>query len=186
VPSCTVSTAAILLVTLLSGCVGLVIETPAEERIENPLPHNATRFLGVTADRWACRSPAAASALATKADYLKAWGEPGRRSATANGEKWSYEEERRWCGVVVLAIVPLPLMLPLCGTHDHVEFERESAVLSSSRRIVTTGGGIFFRPNPLTLILPEPFSIEPGSATHRGTGSFGSAQECAALPGAGA
>jgi len=136
------SGALVLLAPLLSGCVGLLIDMPSNENIQSPVPRKGSRLFGVTDNRWACQWAPDATPSAKKHDYLGAWGEPTKKSATDKGETWSYGEDWRWCGFWIFAVVPIPFMLPVCGA------------------------GIAFIPNPVTLVWPVPFTIEPGLATH--------------------
>jgi len=159
--------ALLLLATLLSGCVGFVIETPSDKNIENPVPRNSKQIINDTQyNRWACQPTPGSTPSAKKSDYLAIWGEPKKKSVTDKGETWSYGEDGRWCGFwIFAAVAPIPFVLPICETFDHVEFENDIAVRSASRRMVGTGVGVFFYPNPYTLVLPIPFVVKPGLVT---------------------
>jgi hypothetical protein len=56
----------------------------------------------------------------TPDQVLRAWRPPG-----------TYPGERRWAGVVLMPIVPLPLLLPVA--HDRVEFRFRGGTLVDAR-----------------------------------------------------
>jgi hypothetical protein len=153
--------ALIAMLPLLSGCIGLAIETPSAVEVRDPVPLMAKQIIGDTRDRWACQPVPLSMAAATKDDYRASWGAPARTVATPKGETWVYEEGGRWCGVWIFALVPLPLLLPVCQTSDAVDFEGEIAVRSASRRMDAFGAGLMFNPHAM---LPLPFLFRPARA----------------------
>lgn len=156
-----------------TGCVGLMIDKPWTREIRNPVPLKAKKLFGGPDDleRWACQQGGSVfSPPQTKDRVLASWGEPKEKVATTKGETWTYAESGRWCGVWILAILPLPVLLPVCETFDHVVFENDLAVSSASRRMdgFAIGAGIFPMPwaamarparatdtNPRVVLFPE-------------------------------
>lgn len=129
-----------------SGCVGVIVEVPETEAIWQPVPLRAERFFGSAADRWACQQAPGRHAPLTKKEFLAAWGEPREKRANPLGETWIYAESGRWCGLVVFVLLPIPALLPVCETYDHVEFEGEQAMRSTSHRLIASGGGVAAAP----------------------------------------
>jgi len=155
---------AVALAMLCTGCVGLMVDMPLTKDIRNPVPHNATKLFGgpndLDRDRWACQAGPDPSVPQAKNRFLASWGPPKEKVVTAKGETWIYAEKGRWCGLWIFLIVPLPILLPVCETFDHVEFENEVAVRSTSRRMDGAGIGLGFLPP-----FPIPFLIRPARAT---------------------
>lgn len=144
-----------------AGCVGFIADVSDTQEIRNPVPLKAEKLFGGDADRWACQPPDPSEPL-TRQDFLAAWGEPVEKLARPGGETWVYAERGRWCGALLLAIVPIPAMLPLCDTYDRVHFEGERAVRAASRRLAASGAGIGATPYG-----PFVFSFRPGKVTEK-------------------
>jgi hypothetical protein len=155
-----------------TGCVGLMIDKPWTREVRNPVPLKAKNPLGGSddLDRWACQPGSSSSERQTKDRFLASWGVPKEKVPTAKGESWIYSESGRWCGIWILAILPLPVLLPVCETFDHVVFESDLAIASESRRMdgFAIGAGIFPLPwaamarparatdsHPRVLVFPE-------------------------------
>lgn len=130
--------------------MGMMVDRPWNREIRNPVPLHAKKLFGGPndLDRWACQPGSDPSVSQTKDRFLAAWGEPKEKVPTAKGETWIYSESGRWCGVWILVILPLPVLLPVCETFDHVVFENDLAVTSASRRVdgLAIGLGIFPMP----------------------------------------
>ena len=156
---------ALLIAALASGCtgcVGLMVDKPWTREIWNPVPITAKKPLGGPndVDRWACQPGSAASAPQTKDRFLASWGAPREKVATAQGETWIYSESGRWCGVWILVILPLPMLLPVCETFDHVRFEDELAVGSVSRRMDGFAFGMGLFPLPFVAVFRPAYATE--------------------------
>ena len=149
------------LATACAGCVGLSIDLPRTQEIQNPVPLKVKKAFGGDSDfeRWACQPDTGPS---TRNNFLLAWGAPSEKVATTKGETWIYAESGRWCGLWIFAILPVPLVLPVCETFDKVDFEGEVAVNSVSRRISGLSMGVGLSPYSFPLI---PFVIRPGRIT---------------------
>jgi hypothetical protein len=116
-----------------SGCVGISTKFTGTQELDGPVP-----LMTEDKERWACRPEAGGSAPLGKSDFLATWGEPAEKRSSAKGETWIYRESGRWCGVVLFAIIPVPLLLPVCETSDNVHFEGSLGVRATSRRLVGT------------------------------------------------
>jgi len=106
---------ALSVAALLSGCAGIGVGVlgNAEATVTNP------RISFVRGELHRTGRPVPW----TKAeDLLKYWGPPDRiKRAGARTEMWTYDAGPRWNGIgLLVAIVPIPLMLPV-GT-NHIEF----------------------------------------------------------------
>jgi len=146
---------------LCAGCFGFLVDKPWTKDIQNPMPLKVDRFpISSERDRWACQPSPDPSAPVTKLAFLTAWGEPTDKVVTTKGETWIYAEKGRWCGLWIAFVVPVPLLLPVCETFDHVEFEGELAVRSESRRMDRFGMGLLFY-----YFIPFPLMVVPAAAT---------------------
>ena len=114
-----------------SGCIGLIVNTPAECK-------NAIPFTGVH-DIFVWTKPAPKK-VTTKAEFLKDWGNPDEIISTSeNEETWIYKR-KLWCGVIpILMILPVPLILPVCDGFDRIEFHGNEAKNLHTRHIVSSG-----------------------------------------------
>ena len=146
--------ARVLLITALAtgctGCVGLMVDKPWTREIWNPVPLKAKKLLGGPddLDRWACQPGSGSSEPQTKDRFLASWGVPREKVPTGKGETLIYSESGRWCGLWMLVILPLPILLPVCETFDHVVFEDDLAVKSASRRMDGFAIGLGLAPLP--------------------------------------
>jgi hypothetical protein len=147
-----------------TGCFGLVVEKPWYVEAAHPQPMSVKKRLGGDGDwdRRACQSSPALAPPRDKQAFLAQWGEPKERITAAQGEEWRYEEGGRWCGVWILFVVPIPAMLPVCRTSDHIRFRGDVAVAASSSRMDTAGAGLFVAFPYFPLF---PFAFGPAGAT---------------------
>lgn len=112
-----------------SGCFGLMVMTTAECKTETP-------FTGVYDLFWT--SPIGS----TKAEFLKDWGKPDEIISTSeNEETWIYNR-KRWCGVMPVLLLPVPLILPVCDGFDRIEFQGNETKRLHTKRQVWGGGYI--------------------------------------------
>ena len=93
--------------TLLCGCVGVMVYTPAPERTLNP-PFNTT----------------------TKREVIRWYGEPDEIKTLGNIERWRIKSINisDWCGVLVAVGIGIPLILPVCDTYSEWDFEGDRVV----------------------------------------------------------
>ena len=135
-----------LWVLLLSGCGGMVVR-PTECVSDYPLKNYV-----YSKDSWGpfvvdshkvIDSPEGRNPSGnplTKDDFLQDFGKPDEIVAlTADQEMWVYNRSK-FCGVVPVFIVPVPLVLPVCDTFDHITFENDKAVHIHFRR--ASGAGL--------------------------------------------
>jgi hypothetical protein len=90
--------AAIILVVTLSGCAGFWVSGNATGEAIELSGNNATQS-GVT--------------------YFGI--ESAKDNHPQNGSK-IYNERTEWCGLTIWAIIPIPLLLPVCKSYEEVTF----------------------------------------------------------------
>jgi hypothetical protein len=119
-----------------SGCIGLIVNVPAECKNETPLTDIHDIF-------WTKpQSKEASPKGSTKAEFLKDWGKPDEIiSVSDNEETWIYNR-KLWCGVIPVFLLPVPLILPVCDGFDRIEFQGNEAKSLHTRHTVT--GGLVF------------------------------------------
>ena len=127
----------------LSGCAALFIAYPDECKNEAPTTSTHDIF-------WSMKEPIKCW---TKADFLKEWGKPVKIISTSeNEETWIYER-RLWCGLIpIYLLIPAPLLLPVCGGFDRIEFQDNVAKRLHTRRILVAG---------IILLPPGPLAHDP-------------------------
>lgn len=112
---------------LLSGCVGFGVASIQECKNERPSTDYHVMFTS------------GKNAHDKKEDFLKEWGNPDEIITEAeNKEIWVYNT-RRWCGVIPILIVPIPLLLPVCDGFDRITFQGDTARSLHTKR---TGGSM--------------------------------------------
>jgi hypothetical protein len=116
-----------------SGCIGLVVNGPAECKNETP-------FTGVHNIFWKTpQSKEASPKGSTKAEFLKDWGKPDEIiSPSENEETWIYNR-KLWCGVIPVVLLPVPFILPVCDGFDRIEFQGNEAKSLHTRHIARPG-----------------------------------------------
>lgn len=115
-----------------AGC-GMVVLTPGECRNEAPTL-DARKFFPTSSAIQSTQPP-----WPTKSMFSRAWGRPDRIEwAAEDCEIWVYDE-KLWCGVVPIFVLPVPLVFPACDGFDRVEFRGDTARVLHIRRIVTAG-----------------------------------------------
>ena len=55
-------------------------------------------------------------------------------------EMFVVEHERKWCGLTIFAIIPIPLWLPLCQVHTEVTYKDGKPIQMTSQWPKTSGG----------------------------------------------
>jgi hypothetical protein len=63
----------------------------------------------------------------TPAEVEQLWGQPDKKTFTANTETWVYNDnsELRWTGIILLAVfIPVPIMVPTGRDATELYFER--------------------------------------------------------------
>ena len=124
-----------------SGCVGLIVNTPAE--CTNAIPFTGVHDIFI----WTKPSP---KKVTTKAEFLKDWGEPDEIISTSeNEEAWIYNRKLS-CGVTPVFLLPVPLILPVCDGFDRIEFQGKEAKRLHTRHIAMAGFVIMAGPGAAT------------------------------------
>ena len=54
-------------------------------------------------------------------------------------ETFLVDDNTRWCGLTLWAIIPIPLWLPVCSSYTEVTFKEEKPTKVSSRWVSTSG-----------------------------------------------
>jgi len=133
----------------LSGCIGLILNTPGECKNETP-------FTGVHDIFWKKPHPkqelifglvipeVPAPKASNKNEFLTDWGKPDEIISTSeNMETWIYNR-KLWCGFMPVLILPVPFILPVCDGFDRIEFKDNIAIRLHTRSIVWGGAVGFF------------------------------------------
>jgi len=75
-----------------------------------------------------------------------------------------YDREARWCGLTLWAVVPIPLMLPVCHSYSEVTFSNDKPI----KRVDHYVGGSGYLCGPFVLI---PTGMDNGTS-HFCSGKF--------------
>jgi len=135
-------------VLTMSGCIGLIVNSPKECKDETPSTKIHDIFV-TTPPIKEERTPMGIRLSSedkfkrsTKAEFLEEWGKPDEIiSKSERVETWIYYR-RLWCGVMPVLILPIPFILPVCDGFDRIEFKGNEATRLHTRRIVKEGGMI--------------------------------------------
>jgi hypothetical protein len=119
-------------ILLLSGCVGVVIRTEATKTYTTPFSNikDAQLDLDILKTR---------EGLVTKAMFFQMWGEPSRKTSVDGVETWTYDRGKRWCGMVIMVLLPLPLELPVCTDEEEIVFHEDKIVSVTRSQLVEHG-----------------------------------------------
>ena len=102
---------ALIICRLTQGCVGVFVNKTKTELVQNP-------GVGATATAGEVFEAKATDQIRSAAWVKKHWGDPASIRALQSEdhtELWTYRLRPVWCGVVVGAIVPIPLFLPMAS-----------------------------------------------------------------------
>lgn len=128
------------ILSLLTGCAGVMVVREALESYDQP-PFALDRKVGFfDQSNYKLRERGLVEAT-TRADVLSRWGEPARRSTNGTSERWHYERELAWSGIVAYAIVPIPLVVPVGYRKTVAEFNGDTLV-RMSREVGRERGGV--------------------------------------------
>ena len=117
----------------LAGCVGAgpVVTKTAITKVkakpydyENICPSKEIGLLSGCKDQHVTPPP-------TTADFTKAWGAPKVRELKDGQEHLTYNANIAWRGLVVFAIIPIPLMLPVGHNELTLSFENDKLIKTS-------------------------------------------------------
>ncbi|MFZ3152685.1 hypothetical protein [Pseudomonas sp.] len=64
--------------------------------------------------------------------------ERARENHPINGSQ-IYNEKISWCGLTILAVIPIPLMLPTCRSFTELTFKDNVPIRTSTQFVKTTG-----------------------------------------------
>jgi hypothetical protein len=112
-----------LIPLVLTGCVGagpVVTKTAISTPYGNMCP---SKEIGIF---FPCKEGEVAAKKSE--DFLEVWGEPKSREVKDGREQLTYNNGVAWRGLVIFAIVPIPLMLPVGQNGITLTFENDSLV----------------------------------------------------------
>ena len=95
------------------------------------LPFLASGCLGFATVRPRETRESVATEPTTRDQLLDAWGAPDAKHSVDGDEIWTYRKDRRWAGVILVPVVPVPLLLPVA--HDRVDFRFRGDTLVDAR-----------------------------------------------------
>ncbi|MBS0370943.1 MAG: hypothetical protein JSS57_17305 [Proteobacteria bacterium] len=109
------------LTPLLTACVGAGVISSQTET-----PKRAT--LAKSRGNIVLLAPNTSAPTTDKTAVRKGWGEPDRIEPRGELERWIYNKDVAWTGVLLFAvIVPIPLLVPV--GHDHLAIDFRNDVL---------------------------------------------------------
>ncbi len=118
------------LAPLLAACVGVGVISS-----HTGTPQNVT--LAKSRGNIVIVPPKTSIPLMTKEAVRKGWGEPDKIEHHGELERWIYNKDLTWSGVLVFAVfIPIPLLVPV--GHDHLAIDFRNEFLAN---IETTGQG---------------------------------------------
>ena len=118
----------ILVAITQSGCIGLMVNIPAECKNETPR-------VDIHDFNWSELE----QRVPDKESFLNYWGKPDETISTSeNEETWIYNR-KLWCGVIPAFFLAVPLILPVCDGFDRLEFHGYEAKNLHTKHIVMDG-----------------------------------------------
>ena len=70
-----------------------------------------------------------------------------KKNNPTNGTK-IYNKKSRWCGLIIFAVIPIPLVLPVCNSFTEVDFENSEIIKETFHHVEISG----FMCSPLFLL----------------------------------
>jgi len=123
---------------LAQGCVGIVVRGIEGQTFEPARVAEMPAIYAVGSSPSIGKEPKTEDPTTV---WLKEhWGQPSqvsRLTRPAQGELWTYDFGRKWCGVMPCIVVPIPLLLPI-GRERVVFYIREGSVVKAD--VMTLGG----------------------------------------------
>ena len=131
----------VTLCLLTQGCVGIGALKTHRETFQDPTLFDTACVKGL----WSTNSSQAVSNAYTAAWLKTHWGEPKsirHAGATDLDEIWTYKFGPNWNGIVIVALVPLPIALPV-GRERVQLILRDGCVISGKQTISRMVGESF-------------------------------------------
>jgi hypothetical protein len=126
--------AILVLCTLINGCVGVM----AMGTNKNNYGTNVRLIQFPHKELMKANSPQKIS----KEDVLKQWGEPQKKvKEDGELERWIYENNLAWRGIILGIIVPIPLIIPTGHCNTSLIFKGDQLIESES---VTNSSAAFY------------------------------------------
>jgi hypothetical protein len=126
---------AFISISVLSGCVGVIALHPESTTYTAPFARDSS----YTDSAGKLRS----TGTTTQDAFLREWGPPSSKTLGPDGESWTYQRGKEWCGVILGVIIPVPLVLPVCTAEDKIVFQdgvaRSITVSTTTERGVMCG-----------------------------------------------
>lgn len=137
---------------MTSSCIGVHLILGAAQHTKNKMPASG---IGELQEQ---------TGHPSRADFIRHWGNPYRKDSVDGSERWLYRSRyRRWRGLVVWAIVPLPLVIPAGRYKSTVVFSGDSTVSITGQVDREYGAGFFWSDavGPRWMIGPSPLAKRP-------------------------
>jgi hypothetical protein len=152
----------------LAGCVGVDVLHTHEFSERGALP-GKSRATVVTQEN----VHLASGARPGKVELRKAWGDPDRISTSGDTERWIYHDGLRWNGLVLFAVLPVPLLIPVGHEYVAVDFQGDSLINVETKSQAEMGGACPMIEGPCAYIAPcewwhRPKKGQPDSHVLRG------------------
>ena len=126
------------MVTLyLTGCVGVMTLTTTGKTTKRYSEHDYNCPSGNLGHFSRCginREPSIS-------EFISLWGEPKTQETKDGREMLIYNENLAWRGLVVFALIPIPLLIPAGHNEISLEFDHDKLVQSTSE-FANTGPGL--------------------------------------------
>jgi len=132
--------AACLMLSVLSGCVGVLAYTRTEKGFE----HSASFGISDRVGEYG-RAPYRKERDISKSDVLTSWGTPKRKFNKDGLEYWTYDYDVAWRGLVFWLVFPVPLLVPVGYNETIVEFNGDNVTRWWNEE--GGGGGFACAPN---------------------------------------
>jgi len=126
----------ITLICLCSGCVGVSVTGDRSAEVKNPNISKNKGYIG--------HDPLDSHNRVTETELLKYWGHPDIVKYNDRGQKQLLysRDEFRWNGITLMAIVPIPLIVPV--GHDYLLFTVDKGNISSAYMKNNSGESGFY------------------------------------------
>jgi hypothetical protein len=119
----------------IHGCVGIAAKGNRSATVLNP---------NISKDKGKLGSEQVSDNFVTSKELLEYWGKPDKIEPVSNGEKWTYNFDLRWNGLIaIIVIIPIPLVFPV--GYEYVSFTIENDNLVAAYMMNSSGEtGVFY------------------------------------------
>ena len=141
--------AAVIAVSLTSGCAFLVTEREAVQPVDKHYLSSRRATFDCSAGLTNVATPVPTAKPISKQQMRHAWGEPDEIQVGTNTERWLYKKDRLWTGIWgAVVVIPIPLLVPTGRERMAIDFEGDQV---SSVKVFYqhgSGGGCSLIPIP--------------------------------------